>query len=231
MERYIRNIQLKELGESGQRKLLGSSVLIVGAGALGTVVAMYLAGSGVGRIGVVDYDVIDITNLQRQLAFTEGDIGRGKASGLAAKLREINSGITVECFNEKLDSLSAEVLFDDYDLIVEATDRPDSKYMVTETCSRLGKPVVLGGVAQTCGQVMSIVDTTDVRYRDMFPESASEGEYLPASKGGILGPLPGVTGSLQAAEVIKILTGFGVPLRNSMLMYDLSDMSFRKIEL
>lgn len=231
MDRYIRNIQLKGIGEAGQRKLLSSSVFIVGSGALGSIVAMYLAGSGVGRIGVADFDDIDMTNLQRQLAFTESDIHRHKASTLAGKLREINSEIEIEAFEEKLDTERATELFGRYDVIVEATDRPESKYMVTDVCAALGKPVVFGGVAQTRGQVMTIPDASGVQYRDIFPEGASEGEYLPASKGGILGPVPGVVGSLQAAEVIKLLTGLGTVLRNSLLAFDLSDMSFRKIEL
>lgn len=231
MERYIRNIQLEGIGEAGQRNLLASSVLIVGSGALGSIVAMYLAGSGVGHIGVVDFDYIDISNLQRQLAFKESDIKGNKATTLAGKLREINSEIEVDTYEEKLDAERAKELFASYDVIVEATDRPESKYMVTDACVWLGKPVVFGGVAQTRGQVMTIPDAASVQYRDIFPEGASEGEYLPASKGGILGPVPGVVGSLQAAEVIKLLTGLGSVLRNSLLTFDLSDMSFRKIEL
>lgn len=231
MERYIRNIQLEGIGEAGQRNLLASSVLIVGSGALGSIVAMYLAGSGVGHIGVVDFDYIDISNLQRQLAFKESDIKGNKATTLAGKLREINSEIEVDTYEEKLDAECAKELFASYDVIVEATDCPESKYMVTDACVWLGKPVVFGGVAQTRGQVMTIPDAASVQYRDIFPEGASEGEYLPASKGGILGPVPGVVGSLQAAEVIKLLTGLGSVLRNSLLTFDLSDMSFRKIEL
>ena len=210
--------------------MLGASVLIIGAGALGTVVAMYLAASGVGRIGICDFDTIDISNLQRQLSFTENDLGKKKVEILADKLREINSEIRIDTYPELLRKDKANTIFADYDVIVEGSDNPSTKYMVTDIAKNLSKPCILGGVAQFAGQVMTILPGGST-YRDLFPEAAGDGEFMPCSVGGVLGPVPGIVGSIQATEVIKVITSAGTPLAGQLLTFDALTMSFRKIKI
>lgn len=228
--RYSRNILLPEIGKEGQIKLLGASVLIIGAGALGTVVAMYLAASGVGHIGICDFDTIDISNLQRQLSFTENDLGKKKVEILADKLREINSEIRIDTYPELLRKDKANTIFADYDVIVEGSDNPNTKYMVTDIAKNLSKPCIFGGVAQFAGQVMTILPG-GTTYRDLFPEAAGDGEFMPCSVGGVLGPVPGIVGSIQATEVIKVITLAGTPLAGQLLTFDALTMSFRKIKI
>lgn len=228
--RYSRNILLPEIGKEGQIKLLGASVLIIGVGALGTVVAMYLAASGVGHIGICDFDTIDISNLQRQLSFTENDLGKKKVEILADKLREINSEIRIDTYPELLRKYKANTIFADYDVIVEGSDNPSTKYMVTDIAKNLSKPCILGGVAQFAGQVMTILPG-GTTYRDLFPEAAGDGEFMPCSVGGVLGPVPGIVGSIQATEVIKVITSAGTPLAGQLLTFDALTMSFRKIKI
>lgn len=229
--RYSRNILLAEMGEEGQRRLLGSKVLIVGAGALGSVVAMYLAGSGVGEIRLVDFDTIDISNLQRQLSFTTSQCGRLKADALAERLREINPDITVTSSNlllrpDNIDGLSAGV-----DLIIEGSDNPPTKYLATDEAVRLGIPYVLGGVAQWQGQVTSWRPGCRVAYRDLFPEGATPDGYTPCSIGGVLGPLPGIIGSMMATDAIKILASIGTPLYDRLLLLDTLTLTPRLLTL
>lgn len=229
LERYSRNILLEGIGESGQHKLLNSSVLVVGTGALGSIVAMYLAGSGVGKIGIIDFDTIDVSNLQRQLSFVEADCGKSKVETTAEKLKSINSRIEIEVHNKMVGHDDLLEICKDYDVVVECTDNPSAKYMVTDVCIGLGIPYCLGGVAQFKGQVMSWTKGT-ISYKDIFPESADAGDYMPCSVGGVLGPLPGIIGSIQASEVIKIIVGVGSPLYNRMLLINALDMDFQVIE-
>lgn len=218
--RYSRNILLPEIGHQGQSKLLASNVLIVGCGALGSIVAMYLAGSGVGHMTLVDFDTIDISNLQRQLSFTTGSCGQKKAAVTADRLKEINPEVSVTVFDGMLTAKNAGTLFQGHDLVIEGSDNPATKYLVTDQCSLLSIPCVLGGVAQFRGQVMSWKPGC-ASYRDVFPEPAQEGGYTPCALGGVLGPLPGIIGSYQAAEAVKILTDVGQPLYNRLLIFDL----------
>lgn len=228
--RYSRNIFLPEIGKEGQIKLLNASVLIVGTGALGSVVSMYLAAAGVGRIGLCDFDTIDISNLQRQLSFTEGDVGKKKVEVTADKLRAINSDICVNVYDGMLRKERAKELFDEYDIIVEGSDNPNTKYMVTDIAQTLKKPCVLGGVAQFSGQVMTILPG-GTTYRDLFPDAAGDGEFMPCSIGGVLGPVPGIVGSIQATEVIKLITAAGNPLASQILTIDALNMTFRKMNI
>ena len=228
--RYSRNILLPEIGKKGQIKMLNSSVLIVGTGALGSVVSMYLAAAGVGHIGLCDFDTIDISNLQRQLSFTEADVSRKKVEVTAEKLRAINSEISIDVYDGMLRKEQAEIIFANYDIIVEGSDNPNTKYMVTDIAAELGKPCVLGGVAQFAGQVMTILPG-GTTYRDIFPDAAGDGEFMPCSLGGVLGPVPGIVGSLQATEVIKLITSAGTPLASQILSFAALSMSFRKMEL
>jgi adenylyltransferase/sulfurtransferase len=228
--RYSRNTMLEGIGREGQQKLSQASVLVIGAGALGSIVSMYLAGSGVGTIGIADFDTIDISNLQRQLSFTEADLGKRKSEVTADKLMAINSNIKVNCIDKFITPSVIKSIAADYDIIVDGSDNPDTKYMITDTCVELDKICVFGGISQYAGQVLCYKPGA-VSYRDIFPEAAPAGGFTPCAIGGVLGPLPGIVGSVMAAEVIKLITGVGKPLINRMLLIDALTMSFRTIEL
>lgn len=223
--RYSRNIMLSEIGIEGQEKLFQSSVLIVGCGALGSVAAMYLAGSGVGRIGLIDFDTIDISNLQRQLAYGTDDIGKKKTVKLAEKIKNINSDITVECYDIFVNGKTLGGIAENYDIIIEGSDNPDTKYFVSKTSVELKKPCILGGIFRTEGQVLTYIPG-HASYIDFFPVGAEAGGFTPCSLGGVLGPLPGIVASIQATEAIKILTGFGQPLIDRLLLIDAATMTF-----
>lgn len=217
--RYSRNIMLEELGREGQLKLLSSRVLIIGAGALGSVAAMYLAASGVGEITLADYDTIDISNLQRQLSFSTSECGRPKASSARDRLLEINPDITVNAVDKMLTTANASDYIKKHDIVVEGSDNPATKYLISDICAQAGIPCVIGGVSQFSGQVTAWKPGYPT-YRDIFPEQATEGTYTPCSLGGVLGPLPGIVASWQATEVIKILTGIGTPLFGRLMLID-----------
>lgn len=228
--RYSRNLLLPAIGPEGQEKLLGASVLVVGCGALGSITAMYLAGSGVGRIGLVDFDTIDISNLQRQLAFTLDDVGKPKAATLAAKIKDINPATIVDTHSTFLTSKQMTSLLEPYGLVVEGSDNPETKCMVANACSEAGKPCVIGGVSGVNGQVLTQMPGHAL-YSDFFPEAAAPDGYTPCSLGGILGPLPGIVASVQAAEVVKIITGAGQTLVDRMLLIDALGMTFTQISI
>lgn len=228
--RYSRNIMLPEIGKEGQRRLLDAHVLVIGAGALGSISAMYLAGSGVGRITVADFDTIDISNLQRQLSFTTAQCGRKKAEALRERIAEINPDIEVTAIDSMITSRQIDELTRGADLVLEGSDNPATKYIVSDSCTRCGTPYVLGGVAQWQGQVMSWRQGYPC-YREIFPEAAEDGGFTPCSIGGVLGPLPGIIGSWQAAEAIKILTGSGSPLYGRMALVDILAASSRIVDL
>ncbi len=227
--RYSRNLLLEGFGEEGQQRLLGARALVVGAGALGSICAMYLAGSGVGHITVADFDTLDISNLQRQLSFTENELGQKKAAACASRLRSINSEIDIEPLDMLLTAENIDALIRDFDIVAEGSDNPATKYLVSEACQRAGKPYCLGGVSQFYGQVMSWKPGFP-GYSALFPDSAEPDGYLPCSVGGVLGPLPGVIGSLQAAEVVKILAGIGEPLFGRLLLFDALTMQSRTLQ-
>lgn len=227
--RYGRNMSVDGIGEEGQLRLLGSRVLILGSGALGSVVGAYLAGAGIGRLTLADFDTIDISNLQRQFLFRESDAGKSKAIQLAARLRELNSSIEVVTAEVFVDTQHARDLFSGHDFVVDASDNPDTKYMVDEVCCELGLPYTLGGVQGLRGQLMTHVSGS-ARYRDFFGESAGAG-YTPCSVGGVVGPLPGIIGSMQALEVIKYITGCGRLLTDRLLAFDGRTMQFTQLEI
>lgn len=230
MVRYSRTIMLEEIGTEGQRRLLDGSVFIVGAGALGSICAMYLAASGIGRIGIIDFDTVGLSNLQRQLSYTESDLGQPKTDVLKRRLHEINSGITVEAYNRMLTCENAAELFAGYDVVVEGSDNPSTKYLVTDTAHRLGKPCVAGGVREFVGQVMTFPPYCATTYRDLFPDAPCESGFTPCSAGGVLGPLPGVVASMQAAEVIKLLTGINTGIGH-LLQIDLHTLTTTRLEI
>lgn len=229
MNRYIRNIQLEGLGKEGQEALSRARVLVIGAGALGSVCSMYLAASGVGHLTIADFDNIDISNLQRQLSYTEADTGQSKVETLAKKIGGINSEIEVCPVRAFITAQTIEPLVADADVVIEASDNPATKYLVTDCSERLGKPYALGAVAQWRGQALSW-RPGHPGYRDLFPVGADEGAYTPCSIGGILGPLPGIIGSIQASEAIKLITGAGQPLLGRLLLLDALTMTTQAVD-
>lgn len=228
--RYIRAVQLAEFGSVGQQRLRSSAVLVVGAGALGSVVAMYLAASGVGRIGICDFDNVDITNLQRQLSYSETDIGLPKVVALASRIKSINSEVVVEIHSGLLRAVDMPKLFAKYDVIVEGSDNPDTKYAVADAAQSISRPYTLGGVAQWRGQVMSWRQG-HATYRDIFPTAATPDGFTPCSVGGVFGPAPGIVGSIQAAEAIKLATEVGEPLLDRLLLIDTLKMRFHTVSM
>lgn len=217
--RYSRNILLPEIGPRGQERLLGATVLVVGCGALGSMCAMYLAGSGVGHIRLVDFDTIDISNLQRQLSFSTRQCGQKKAEALRTRLLEINPDIDVRAYDRLMRRDDADELMTGADLVIEGSDNPSTKYLITDLCRERGVPCVLGGVSAWQGQILSWAPGYPC-YRDIFPSAATEGSYTPCALGGLPGPLPGIVGAAQALEAVKILTHAGRPLYGRLLLID-----------
>lgn len=227
--RYSRNVMLPGIGAEGQKRLLDARVLIVGCGALGSIVAMYLAGSGVGHITIADFDTIDISNLQRQLSFSSSQFGEKKVLATAKRLREINPEVEVEAIDAFLTAATARTIINNQDLIVEGSDNSATKHFIASLCREMGKPCVIGGVREWEGQVSTLLPG-ERGYLDLFPEP-EEDAMSPCALGGVLGPLPGVIGSLQSCEAIKILTGAGTPLASRMIIFDALRAEFREISL
>lgn len=227
--RYARNIAVPAVGVGGQQLLLEAKVMIVGCGALGSVVASYLVGAGVGTLYLADFDTIDISNLQRQTRYCECDAGKSKVETLAAGLRGLNGDVNIVTHNGLITRDVARRLFAMVDFVVDATDNPDTKYMIDEVCVELGKPYSMAGVLASGGQVMTHVEGT-ARYSDFFPQQ-SGGGFTPCSIGGILGPVAGVVGSIQALEVIKYFTGTGRLLTDRLLHFDGQAMRFTQLHV
>lgn len=228
--RYSRNILLDEIGIAGQKKLLQTSVVIVGSGAIGSVAALYLASSGIGRITIVDFDTIDISNLQRQIVFSESDTGKKKVNVTAERLRSLNSEIEIVSIDTIVTQKNIDEVLKRADIVVEGSDNPNTKYLVSQVCERNNIPYCLAGISQFAAQVMSWSPGC-TGYSQVFPDAAEEGQFLPCSVGGVCGPLTGLIGSLQAIEVIKMATGIGEPLFDRLLCIDSLDMKIREVSL
>ena len=229
VNRYTRQTIMKEIGEEGQQKLAEASVLIVGAGGLGSPAAMYLASAGVGTIGIADCDTVDITNLNRQLLHSTADIGDDKAISAKQTLDMINPNITVNAYNMRLTADNIADVIKDYDFIIEATDNFPSKFLINDACVLMGKPFVHGGVLGFSGQVMTYVPDRGVCYRCIFKEIPKKGTVPTAKQVGIIGAAAGVVGSLQALEAIKYITGAGELLTGCMLTIDTLTMDIRRV--
>ena len=228
--RYARMIAIPEIGMKGVETLKKSHVFITGCGALGSVVAMYLAGAGVGKITIADFDTIDISNLQRQLFYATSDAGKSKARILANRLSALNPECTIECIDSIITEASAPALFSQCDFIIDATDNPSSKFVTDKICHELGKPCCIGGVAGFTGQVMSW-SPGHVGYSEIFYPEGVEGGFTPCSIGGVLGPAAGVIACCQASEAIKHLTDAGEMLFDKVFFIDLLTMQTRLIEV
>jgi sulfur-carrier protein adenylyltransferase/sulfurtransferase len=229
--RYSRHLIMPEVGMDGQLKLKQAKVLCVGTGGLGAPLGLYLAAAGVGRLGIVDFDVVDLTNLQRQILFSTGDVGEPKIEAAAARLRGLNPDIRIDRHETRLTSENALELFKDYDIIVDGTDNFPTRYLVNDACILLGKPNVYGSIFRFEGQVSIFGYPDGPCYRCLYPEPPPPGLVPSCAEGGVLGVLPGIVGALQAAEAIKLILGKGDPLVGRLLLFDALAMRFRELKL
>lgn len=235
-ERYLRQITLKEFGTIGQEKLFHAKVLVIGAGGLGCPALQYLAAAGVGTIGIVDFDIIELSNLQRQTLYSVEDIGKMKAGVAAAKLKLMNPDIRINIYCTKLDPGNTLGTLDDYDIIIDGTDNFSTRYMVNDACVLLNKPLVYGAVLRFEGQVgvfnfPVIGKAYKTNYRDLFPSPPSPSTVFSCSEAGVLGVLPGLIGTFQASEAIKLITGMGEPLCNKILSINLLSNLFYEFSI
>ncbi|NNL84612.1 MAG: molybdopterin-synthase adenylyltransferase MoeB [Myxococcales bacterium] len=225
-ERYQRHLNLPEFGAAGQRKLLEGSVLMIGAGGLGSPIALYLAAAGVGRLGIVDFDVVDVSNLQRQVLYSTEDVGRPKHEAARERVSALNPEIAVETHPERLHAGNALEILGAYDVIIDGTDNFPTRYLTNDACVLLGKPCVYGAILRFEGQASVFDARRGPCYRCLFPEPPPPGAVPSCAEGGVLGILPGVIGLLQATEAVKLLAGVGEPLIGRFVQYDALDMRF-----
>jgi adenylyltransferase/sulfurtransferase len=229
--RYSRHLLIPEVGLEGQKKLKASSVLVIGTGGLGSPVALYLAAAGVGRIGLVDYDVVDFSNLQRQVIHGTSGIGVLKVESARQRMLDLNPDIQVEVYNEPFTSENAMRIARDYDVLIDGTDNFPTRYLTNDLCVLLGKPNVYGSIFRFDGQVSVFDARRGPCYRCLFPEPPPPGLVPSCAEGGVLGVLPGTIGTLQATEALKLLLGIGEPLIGRLLLYNALDMSFEFVNL
>ncbi|MCC6443409.1 MAG: molybdopterin-synthase adenylyltransferase MoeB [Armatimonadetes bacterium] len=229
--RYSRHIIMPEVGMEGQQKICSSSVLCIGAGGLGSPLALYLAAAGVGRIGLVDFDVVDLSNLQRQIIHSGADEGRPKIESAKERLQSLNSEVKIETYQTRLTSENAMEILAGYDIIVDGTDNFATRYLVNDACVLLGKPNVYGSIFRFEGQASVFWAEKGPCYRCLYPEPPPPGLVPSCAEGGVLGILPGIIGTIQAAETIKLILGQGTPLIGQLLLLDVLDMQFRRLKL
>ena len=229
--RYSRHLLIPEVGLEGQRKLKNSSALIIGTGGLGSPVSLYLAAAGIGRIGLVDYDVVDSSNLQRQVIHGTSTVGKLKVESARAKLLDLNPGIQIDVYNEPYTSENALRIAKDYDIILDGTDNFPTRYLTNDVAVFLGKPNVYASIYRFDGQVSVFYAKEGPCYRCLFPEPPPPGLVPSCAEGGVLGVLPGTIGTLQATEALKVLLGIGEPLIGKLLLYNALEMSFDFVKL
>jgi sulfur-carrier protein adenylyltransferase/sulfurtransferase len=234
--RYQRQIQLKEIGQVGQDKIAKAKVLIIGAGGLGCPALQYLAAAGVGTIGIIDFDVIEMSNLQRQILYTVDDIGRSKAITAAKKLELLNPEIKIDIYNFQITNKNALEILENYDIIIDGSDNFATRYLINDACVILDKPLVYGAVLRFEGQigVFNLEDTTThikTNYRDLFPKPPDLDSAITCNDVGVLGVIPGIIGTMQATEALKIITGVGKPLANIIISYNALENSFYDFEI
>jgi sulfur-carrier protein adenylyltransferase/sulfurtransferase len=229
--RYSRHLIMPEVGMEGQLKLKRAKVLLIGTGGLGAPLGLYLAAAGVGKLGLVDFDVVDFTNLQRQVTFGSSDVGKAKTEAARARLSNLNPDIEIETFETKLTSENALQIFKDFDAIVDGTDNFPTRYLVNDACVLLGKPNVYGSIFRFEGQATIFGMPDGPCYRCLYPEPPPPGLVPSCAEGGVLGVLPGIVGSIQAMETIKLIIGRGRTLMGRLLLFDALEMSFREFKL
>ena len=231
IRRYGRHLTLPEVGREGQERLKGSSVLVVGLGGLGSPIGLYLAAAGVGRLGLVEFDQVEVTNLQRQVLYGEADLGRAKIDAAMERLHQVNPHIELVPHPERLESSNALDLFAGYDVVVDGSDNFPTRYLVNDACVLTGTPNVYGSIFRFEGQVSVFWGAHGPCYRCLFAEPPPPGLVPSCAEGGVLGVLPGIVGSLQANEVIKLLLGVGEPLIGRLVLFDALKLRFRELEL
>ncbi|HEY3267643.1 MAG TPA: molybdopterin-synthase adenylyltransferase MoeB [Armatimonadota bacterium] len=229
--RYNRHMIMPEVGEEGQKKLKAARVLVIGTGGLGSPLGLYLAAAGVGTLGLVDFDVVDHSNLQRQVAFGVDDVGKPKVEAAAARLRQINPYIDIKTYNTALTSENALEIIADYDIVVDGTDNFPTRYLTNDACVLLGKPNVYGSIFRFDGQVSVFWAEKGPCYRCLYPDPPPPGLVPSCAEGGVLGVLPGIVGCLQANETIKLIIGQGKPMIGRLGLFDALEMKFRELKL
>lgn len=231
IERYSRHIILSEIGGTGQEKLLSSKILIVGAGGLGSPAALYLAAAGVGTIGIVDGDMVDLTNLQRQVIHTTEDLGAEKVRSAEKKIRALNRDITVLTYSELLKANNIRLIVRQYDFVIDGTDNFPAKFLINDACYLENVAFSHAGILRFDGQLITVIPDKSACYRCIFPSPPPAGAVPSCAEAGVLGVLAGVIGVLQATEAIKYLLGIGDLLTDTLLVYNALDMDFRKLTL
>jgi sulfur-carrier protein adenylyltransferase/sulfurtransferase len=229
--RYSRHLLIPEVGLEGQRKLKAASILVIGTGGLGSPVALYLAAAGVGCIGLVDYDVVDFSNLQRQVIHGTSTLGTLKVESARQKMLDLNPDIEVKVYNEPFTSENAMGIARDYDVIIDGTDNFPTRYLTNDVCVLLGKPNVYGSIFRFDGQASVFDPRQGPCYRCLFPEPPPPGLLPSCAEGGVLGILPGTIGTIQATEALKLILGIGETLIGKLLLYNALDMSFEYVKL
>lgn len=231
LERYSRNILLKDIGIEGQEKILNSKIMIIGAGGLGAPVALYLAAAGVGTLGIVDGDKVDLSNLQRQIIHFTKDINVPKAQSAAEKIRQLNPNVKVNAVQEFVFADNIKDIIRGYDFVVDGTDNFPAKFLINDACVLENIPYSHGGILGFIGQTMTIVPYETACYRCIFTAPPPKMKVPTCSQAGVLGAIAGMLGAIQAAEALKFITGTGVTLKNKLLTFDATDMNFRNITL
>ncbi|MEX2300809.1 MAG: molybdopterin-synthase adenylyltransferase MoeB [Bryobacterales bacterium] len=229
--RYSRHLIMPEVGMEGQLKLKAAKVLMIGTGGLGAPLGLYLAAAGVGKIGIVDFDIVDTTNLQRQVIHGTKDIGRSKLDSAADRMHDVNPYVEIKKYEMRLSSENAIELFKDYDIVVDGTDNFPTRYLVNDACILTGKPNVYGSIFRFEGQSTVFGYEDGPCYRCLYPEPPPPGLVPSCAEGGVLGILPAVVGSIQATETVKLILGKGLTLKGRLLLYDALDMKFRELKL
>ncbi len=231
VQRYSRHLIMPEVGVSGQKKLKAAAVLLIGAGGLGSPLAMYLAAAGIGRIGLVDYDIVDYTNLQRQIIHGTSDVGRPKLESARERILDINPHVQVDAYEVPLTSANALEIIAPYDIVIDGTDNFPTRYLTNDACVLLGKPNVYGSIFRFEGQASVFYAEEGPCYRCLFPEPPPPGLVPSCAEGGVLGVLPGTIGAIQATETIKLIIGQGESLIGRLLLYDALGMTFDEVRL
>jgi molybdopterin/thiamine biosynthesis adenylyltransferase len=231
LERYSRHILLADVGIEGQDKICAAKVLVIGAGGLGSPIAYYLAAAGVGTIGIVDGDVVDLSNLQRQIIHTSAEIGTPKVESARRKMLAINPGVTVNTYKTMLEAANILEIIEPYDFIIDGTDNFAAKFLINDACVLANKPYSHGGILRFAGQTMTIRPRESACYACVFDSPPPAGIVPTCSSAGILGAVAGMLGTIQAAEALKFITGVGEPLYDTLLSFDAKKMDFRKTKL